>query len=89
MLHSRQTFSRPHSLPQTLLVKLVGESSPRLLPKNAAHRNYMILFGHVLMNGVVGETSQSIVAAGEKHLDLIGCRDSLNAVKNVGGLVVR
>ena len=88
MLHFRQSFRRPHHLPQTLVVKLIGESARRFSAKHGAHRNYVIFFRHVLMNNVVGETSERKVSAGEEHFDLIPGRELLDAGEYIGGLFV-
>src|SRR5216684_1362911 len=82
MLHSREALCRPHDLPQTLLIKLVGERPRRPAVKHSPHRDHMILFGHVLMNRIVGKPSQRKPSAREKHFDLIGSREFLDAVED-------
>ena len=46
----------------------------------------MILLGHILMNGIVGEARQRKLPPREKHLDLIRGRELYDAVKNITGL---
>ena len=86
MLYSRQTLRREHHLPQTFLVKFVGESSRRFSPKYSAHRDHVILLGHVLVNSVVGEASQRKMSSREEDLDYIPSREFLNALEDVAGL---
>src|SRR5438270_5041540 len=86
MLHFRQTFRRPHYLPQALFIKLVGEGSGRTSAKPSAHRNHIVLFSHILMNRVIRETSQREPAAREKNLDLIRTRELANAIEDFAGL---
>ena len=47
----------------------------------------MILFGDILMDGVVCETSEGEFISGYQYLDFIGCREFLDAVENVGRLI--
>ena len=42
---------------------------------------------NILMNRVVGETSEREVCAGEKNFDFVGGREFLDAVEDVGGLI--
>jgi hypothetical protein len=48
----------------------------------------MILLGYILVNAVVGETSQRKPSAREEHLDLIRGRELLNAVENIASLTL-
>ena len=72
MLHSCQTLGRPHHLPQTLIIELVGKRPRRAPAKNGPHRNDMILLGHVLVDHVVRKASQRKPPARKRHFDLIG-----------------
>ena len=40
------------------------------------------------MNGIVRKARKSKVSAGDEHFDLIGRRESLNVIEDVGGLVL-
>ena len=71
MLHPRQALRRLHHLPQTLIIKLVGVGSRRLSTECSAHRDHMIFLGHILVNGVIGKTSQRKTPAGEKDFHFI------------------
>ena len=72
---------------KTLIVKLVGESASRASAKDRAHRNDMVFFFYILMNGIVGEARERKSSAGDKHFNFIGRGKISDAVENVAGLV--
>ena len=61
----------------TIIVKLVGEGASRASAKNRAHGNDMIFFFNILMNGIVGETSERKSPAGKKNFNFVGRRQFL------------
>jgi hypothetical protein len=47
----------------------------------------MILVFNILMNDIVGKTSQRKASAGKKNFNLIGGRQFRDAIEDVAGLV--
>jgi hypothetical protein len=47
----------------------------------------MILFSNVLMDRIVRKARKRKRAAGKKHFNLVGRRESLDAIEDVSGLV--
>ena len=67
--------------------KLVGGSAGGAAPKSRADGDGRVFFGNILMNGVVGETSEREAAAGDKDFDFVRGGELADAIEDVGRLV--
>src|SRR5581483_10451220 len=72
---------------KTLFIKLVRGCASSSAAKDCANRHSIVLFGNILVNGVVCEARESRFAAVKKTLDLVGGRVLLDTIENVCGLV--
>ena len=72
LLHPRQSFGRLHHPAQAIVIVLVGGRARRASAERDAHGDVVLLFRHVLMNGVVGEARKRAPSAGDEQLDLVG-----------------
>ena len=83
-----QSLRSPYDLLQALIIKLVRSSPCSAPAKNRAHRNPVIFFGNVLMNGVVRKASERRTPAIKKALDFISSRVLLDAGEDLSGLIL-
>ena len=88
MLYFRQGFRGGNHSPQTFIVELVGGSAGGPPSKDGAHRDDMIFVRYILMNGVVGETREREIRAGEKNFNFVGGGEFLDAIEDFAGLVL-
>ena len=74
MLNPGQTLGRLHHPLQTLIVELVGGGPGSTSVEGGPHRDRVIFFRDILMDGVVGEAGQGRFPAIDQGFDFIGGR---------------
>ncbi len=86
VLHLGQRFRGFNHSPQASIIEAVGCGASRAPAKGCAHRDDVVLFFHILVDGVVGEAREGKASAGEKHFGFVSGRQSLDAIKDVARL---
>src|SRR6185437_15417159 len=86
-LHLGQRLGSQHRLLQALVIKLVGGGPGGASTEYGAHRDHVILFRHVLVDGVVGEAGERALPAGDESFHFIGGGEFFQAFEYFGGFV--
>src|SRR5579859_7151475 len=83
LLHARDLLGRLDRATKTVVVNSIRGGACGLTVHGHTYGDHVSLFGHVLMDRVIGETSKRAASSGDDGLDFIARRELLNARENV------
>src|SRR6185437_2844040 len=86
-LHLGQRLGSQYRLLQALVIKLVGGGPGGASTEYGAHRDHVILFRHVLVNGVVGEAGEGALPAGDEGFNFVSGGELPESLENFGSFV--